>query len=217
MTRNKKIAIALLLLFIAVAFFVNSIPALSAQGIESWIDSLGPWAPVVYILVYTIRPLVFFPASILTLTGGVLFGAWFGTLYTLIGATLSALVGYAMAERLSKIWNKSAPTERLKKTQLQMEKNGFVYVLWFRLVPFLNFDVVSYVAGLARVKWIPYTLATVIGMFPGTVAYNFLGGSLLEGDWRVIAAAVLVVVLFTVISLAIRKKMLSKERDGGMG
>lgn len=98
-----------------------------------------------------------------------------------------------------------------------MEKNGFVYVLWFRLVPFLNFDVVSYVAGLARVKWIPYTLATVIGMFPGTVAYNFLGGSLLEGDWRVIAAAVLVVVLFTVISLAIRKKMLSKERDGGMG
>lgn len=122
MTRNKKIAIALLLLFIAVAFFVNSIPALSAQGIESWIDSLGPWAPVVYILVYTIRPLVFFPASILTLTGGVLFGAWFGTLYTLIGATLSALVGYAMAERLSKIWNKSAPTERLKKLSFKWRR-----------------------------------------------------------------------------------------------
>lgn len=214
MTRKKKLAIASSLLFVLLAYIVNSLPALSAEGIKTWIESLGPWAPVVYIVIYALRPLVFFPASVLTLTGGVLFGAWFGTLYTLIGATLSAVVGYVMAERLSKLWNSSAPIDRLQKAKRQMEENGFVYVLWFRLVPFLNFDVVSYVAGLARVKWFPYILATVIGMFPGTVAYNFLGGSLLEGDWRVIAAALTVVVLFTVISLIVRKKLQQKERMG---
>lgn len=214
MTRKKKLAIASILLFVLLAYIVNSLPALSAEGIKTWIESLGPWAPVVYIVIYALRPLVFFPASVLTLTGGVLFGAWFGTLYTLIGATLSAVVGYVMAERLSKLWNSSAPIDRLQKAKRQMEENGFVYVLWFRLVPFLNFDVVSYVAGLARVKWFPYILATVIGMFPGTVAYNFLGGSLLEGDWRVIAAALTVVVLFTVISLIVRKKLQQKERMG---
>ncbi|WP_392454204.1 TVP38/TMEM64 family protein [Chryseomicrobium aureum] len=214
MTRKKKLAIASILLFVLLAYIVNSLPALSAEGIKTWIESLGPWAPVVYIVIYALRPLVFFPASVLTLTGGVLFGAWFGTLYTLIGATLSAVVGYVMAERLSKLWSSSAPIDRLQKAKRQMEENGFVYVLWFRLVPFLNFDVVSYVAGLARVKWFPYILATVIGMFPGTVAYNFLGGSLLEGDWRVIAAALTVVVLFTVISLIVRKKLQQKERMG---
>ena len=214
MTRKKKLAIASVLLFVLLAYIVNSLPALSAEGIKTWIESLGPWAPVVYIVIYALRPLVFFPASVLTLTGGVLFGAWFGTLYTLIGATLSAVVGYVMAERLSKLWSSSAPIDRLQKAKRQMEENGFVYVLWFRLVPFLNFDVVSYVAGLARVKWLPFILATVIGMFPGTVAYNFLGGSLIAGDWRVIVAALTVVVLFTVISLIVRKKLQQKEQMG---
>lgn len=214
MTRKKKLAIASILLFVLLAYIVNSLPALSAEGIKTWIESLGPWAPVVYIVIYALRPLVFFPASVLTLTGGVLFGAWFGTLYTLIGATLSAVVGYVMAERLSKLWNSSAPIDRLQKAKRQMEENGFIYVVWFRLVPFLNFDVVSYVAGLARVKWLPFILATVIGMFPGTVAYNFLGGSLIAGDWRVIVAALTVVVLFTVISLIVRKKLQQKEQMG---
>ena len=214
MTRKKKLAIASILLFVLLAYIVNSLPALSAEGIKTWIESLGPWAPVVYIVIYALRPLVFFPASVLTLTGGVLFGAWFGTLYTLIGATLSAVVGYVMAERLSKLWSSSAPIDRLQKAKRQMEENGFIYVVWFRLVPFLNFDVVSYVAGLARVKWLPFILATVIGMFPGTVAYNFLGGSLIAGDWRVIAAALTVVVLFTVISLIVRKKLQQKEQMG---
>lgn len=214
MTRKKKLAIASILLFVLLAYIVNSLPALSAEGIKTWIESLGPWAPVVYIVIYALRPLVFFPASVLTLTGGVLFGAWFGTLYTLIGATLSAVVGYVMAERLSKLWSSSAPIDRLQKAKRQMEENGFIYVVWFRLVPFLNFDVVSYVAGLARVKWLPFILATVIGMFPGTVAYNFLGGSLIAGDWRVIVAALTVVVLFTVISLIVRKKLQQKEQMG---
>ena len=214
MTRKKKLAIASILLFVLLAYIVNSLPALSADEIKTWIESLGPWAPVVYIVIYALRPLVFFPASVLTLTGGVLFGAWFGTLYTLIGATLSAVVGYVMAERLSKLWSSSAPIDRLQKAKRQMEENGFIYVVWFRLVPFLNFDVVSYVAGLARVKWLPFILATVIGMFPGTVAYNFLGGSLIAGDWRVIAAALTVVVLFTVISLIVRKKLQQKEQMG---
>lgn len=214
MTRKKKLAIASILLFVLLAYIANSLPALSAEGIKTWIESLGPWAPVVYIVIYALRPLVFFPASVLTLTGGVLFGAWFGTLYTLIGATLSAVVGYVMAERLSKLWNSSAAIDRLQKAKRQMEENGFIYVVWFRLVPFLNFDVVSYVAGLARVKWLPFILATVIGMFPGTVAYNFLGGSLIAGDWRVIVAALTVVVLFTVISLIVRKKLQQKEQMG---
>ncbi|XKH50748.1 TVP38/TMEM64 family protein [Chryseomicrobium palamuruense] len=214
MTRKKKLAIASILLFVLLAYIVNSLPALSAEGIKTWIESLGPWAPVVYIVIYALRPLVFFPSSVLTLTGGVLFGAWFGTLYTLIGATLSAVVGYVMAERLSKLWSSSASIDRLQKAKRQMEENGFIYVVWFRLVPFLNFDVVSYVAGLARVKWLPFILATVIGMFPGTVAYNFLGGSLIAGDWRVIVAALTVVVLFTVISLIVRKKLQQKEQVG---
>lgn len=214
MTRSKKLVIGLLAGFLLLAVIVNNVPAFSAEELSRWIESLGPLAPVLYIGIYALRPLIFFPASILTLTGGILFGAWFGTLYTLIGATLSAIVGYIMAERLRALWGKALPGKRLEAAQKQMETNGFLYVLWFRLVPFLNFDVVSYVAGAARVKWIPYITATVLGMLPGTIAYNFLGGSLLDGDWRVISAAVLVVILFTLASWLLKKRM-TKKADGG--
>lgn len=212
MTRGKRLAVVLVLAFIAVALIVNQLPALSASRIERWIESLGPFAPVVYIVIYALRPLVFFPASILTLTGGVLFGAWFGTFYTVIGATLSACVGYFMAEKIGHLWNRTAPLERLQKVQKQMETNGFLSVLWFRLVPFLNFDVVSYAAGIARVKWLPFVSATIIGMLPGTIAYNFLGGSLLEGDLRIIGAAIAVVIIFTAGSLIVRNKLVAKEK-----
>lgn len=214
MTRSKKLVIGLLAGFLLVAVIVNNVPAFSAEELSGWIESLGPWAPVLYIVIYALRPLIFFPASILTLTGGILFGAWFGTLYTLIGATLSAVVGYIMAERLRALWGKAVPGKRLAAAQQQMEANGFLYVLWFRLVPFLNFDVVSYVAGAARVKWVAYITATILGMLPGTIAYNFLGGSLLDGDWRVISAAILVVLLFTLASWLLKKRM-TKQADGG--
>lgn len=214
MTRSKKLVISLLAGFLLLAVIVNNVPAFSAEELSRWIESLGPLAPVLYIAIYALRPLIFFPASILTLTGGILFGAWFGTLYTLIGATLSAIVGYFMAERLRALWGKGVPGTRLAAAQKQMETNGFLYVLWFRLVPFLNFDVVSYVAGAARVKWIPYITATILGMLPGTIAYNFLGGSLLDGDWRVISAAVIVVILFTLASWLLKNRM-AKKSDGG--
>lgn len=215
MTRGKRIAIILLLLLIGLAVIVNQNPNLNASSLQVWIGSLGGWAPIVYILIYTLRPLIFFPASLLTLAGGIVFGAWYGTLFTVIGATLSALVGYVMADKIGKLWSKTTPLSKLAKVEQQMKQNGFLYVLWFRLVPFLNFDVVSYAAGIARVRILPFILATIIGMLPGTIAYNFLGDSLFEGDLRIIGAAVAVVIVFTLLSFWLRSYYTKREKVKG--
>ncbi|MGA9288427.1 MAG: TVP38/TMEM64 family protein, partial [Anaerobacillus sp.] len=52
------------------------------EEIRDWILSFGILAPIVYMIIYTIRPLIFFPASVLSIAGGLAFGALFGTIYT---------------------------------------------------------------------------------------------------------------------------------------
>ena len=55
------------------------------------------WGPVLYITVYTLRPIILFPASVLTVLGGLAFGPVAGVAYTMIGSNLSTAATYAGA------------------------------------------------------------------------------------------------------------------------
>lgn len=57
----------------------------SAEDIRRWVVGFGVWAPLIYVAVYTIRPLLLFPTLLLNLSAGVLFGPWWGILFLLLG------------------------------------------------------------------------------------------------------------------------------------
>ena len=48
-------------------------------------------------------------------------------------------------------------------------------VLIARLIPILSFDVISYAAGLTRIRLLPFLGATIIGRAPATFVYTYLG------------------------------------------
>ncbi|MDE4083535.1 TVP38/TMEM64 family protein [Planococcus maritimus] len=211
---NKKRVVKWLLLAIAIGLVIwlsRSVFDVEAEDIRSWILSFGLWAPVVYIIVYTIRPLIFFPASVLSIAGGLAFGAWMGTLYTIIGATLGAMLSFLVAKLVGKSIATKDWTGNAAKFQTQMEQNGFLYVLLFRLIPVINFDLISYMAAIAKVRFTSFALATLIGIIPGTFAYNFLGSSFVSGNPKIIAAAVVVFIILTVVPIVIRNRWNQKE------
>lgn len=211
---NKKRVVKWLLLAIAIGLVIwlsRSVFDVEAEDIRSWILSFGLWAPVVYIIVYTIRPLIFFPASVLSIAGGLAFGAWMGTLYTIIGATLGAMLSFLVAKSVGKSITTKDWTGNAAKFQKQMEQNGFLYVLLFRLIPVINFDLISYMAAIAKVRFTSFALATLIGIIPGTFAYNFLGSSFVSGNPKIIAAAVVVFIILTVVPIVIRNRWNRKE------
>ncbi|MDX6153759.1 hypothetical protein [Marinococcus sp. PL1-022] len=70
----------------------------------------------------------------------------------------------------------------------------------------MNFDLVSYVCGLSRVRLSSYTAATVIGLLPGAVGYSFLGSGLLTGEWKYIVGAVSVFAALLTVVVILRKK-----------
>ncbi len=203
---------ALLLAVGGLIWLGRSVFQVNANDLRSWILSFGIWSPVIYIVIYTLRPLLFFPASILSIAGGLAFGAWLGTLYTIIGATLGAMLSFYVAKTLGKklvrkTWNGNA-----RKIQSQMKQNGFFYVLLFRFIPVINFDLISYVAAFAKVRFSSFALATLVGIIPGTFAYNFLGSSFVSGNPKIIVLAVIVFVILTVVPILLRNHWNKKEQ-----
>lgn len=194
-----------------VIWLSRSVFEVDANDIRSWILSFGLWAPLMYIVIYTIRPLIFFPASVLSIAGGLAFGAWLGTLYTIIGATLGAMLSFYVAKTFGKSLIRKEWTGNAGKIQSQMEQNGFFYVLLFRFIPVINFDLISYAAAFAKVRFTSFALATLIGIIPGTFAYNFLGSSFVSGNPQIILLAIVVFGVLTVVPIIIRNRWSNKE------
>lgn len=168
---------------------------LRPEAIRNYLLSFGPWAPVVYIIGYMIRPLVFFPASILSIAGGLVFGPLFGTIYTVIGASLGALLSFGIARILGRDFVKPLLKGQLQRCDAFAERNSFSAVLFMRLLPIFPFDMVNYGAGLCGVNPAGYTMATVIGIIPGTFAYVYLGSSLMEPRYIVVAVILFIVLV----------------------
>ncbi|CEG21759.1 TVP38/TMEM64 family inner membrane protein YdjZ [Planococcus massiliensis] len=181
----------------AVYWISRSVFQLDAQAVRSWILSFGVAAPLIYIAVYTVRPLVLFPASILSIAGGLAFGPWMGTFYTIIGASLGAMLSFVLAKKIGVRLGKKEWPENRKKIQTQMERNGFFYVLALRLFPGFSFDLVSYSAAIAKVRFVPFSIATIIGIIPGTFALNFVGSSFISGNPAIITGAIAVFIVLT--------------------
>lgn len=182
---------------------------LSPERIRNWILSVGVLAPILYVILYTFRPFILFPASVLSLAGGLAFGPLYGTLLTMTGATAGAILAFMFAKKPGAKRVEEKLGQRGEKLQHQLEHNGFLIVLLLRLVPIFNFDLISYAAGASKVRLLPFAVATLIGIAPGTFAYTFLGFSTGSDSAETIIIAVTIFAVIFIIPLLFRKKIKS--------
>jgi len=180
---------------------------------EAW------WGVFAYIGVYLVRPLVLFPASVLTVMGGVLFGPWIGVAVVVLAANSSAMVAYGVGRLLGSVPDASAAEAGdddnlsfVKKWGQRLRDNSFETVFIMRLL-FLPYDLVSYLCGALRIRWTSFLLATALGSLPGTISFVLLGASLERVDqgldginaWAIVASIAIFVVSI-VISRLLRKQ-----------
>jgi uncharacterized membrane protein YdjX (TVP38/TMEM64 family) len=191
---------AVILLF-ALNHFVFKVTPMS---LRDWVLSFGMVAPIIYVLINVVRPFTLFPVSVLSLAGGLAFGAVWGTVYTVFSATLGAILSFYVAKHLDSRSLKNA--SRIEKWQKQLKEKGFFYIFLLRIIPILNFDLVSYVAGISRLKLHSYIFATMLGVLPGTLAYNLLGDSFIKGNGTAIAIAACFVILAACIPILMKNK-----------
>ncbi|MCK5361016.1 MAG: VTT domain-containing protein [Gammaproteobacteria bacterium] len=174
--KAKWIRIALFLLLAAgIALAINYRELFNAELLENWVKEAGSAGPIIYILIYAVGTLFFLPGSVLTLTGGALFGPVMGTFVNLTGATLGALGSFLIARYLAHDWVVKKTGGRIKTLMDGVEKEGWRFVAFVRLVPLFPFNLLNYALGLTGIKLIHYVVASYIFMLPGAIAYTYLG------------------------------------------
>ena len=158
-------------------------PSTTVESAQQFIDTVGGswWGVFAYLLVYLARPIVLFPASVLTVVGGILFGpvsacSSSSSLRTHRRWSPTASVGFSGAAPGS-IESTGDDASLRHRWANRMRANSFETVLIMRLV-FLPYDLVNYLAGILRLRWLPFLLATALGSLPGTVSFVLLGASL---------------------------------------
>lgn len=165
---------------VIVAALVASTQFIDLQGILTnalqWIDNLGPLAAIVFIAIYMVATVLFFPASILTLGAGVVFGVVLGSLYVFIGASIGASLAFLVGRYVARGWveKQIQGNQRFKAIDQAVAEEGIKIVLLTRLSPVFPFNLLNYAYGLTKVSFKDYVLGT-LGILPGTIMFVYVG------------------------------------------
>jgi uncharacterized membrane protein YdjX (TVP38/TMEM64 family) len=149
-------------------------PRLVKVEVLSW----GIWGPLVYMLLYAVGPSFLVPGAVMTVAGGLAFGALWGSIYSLIGADAGALIAFAAGRFLGRSFVEHLVGGRFEKLLAHIGRHGFQIVFYLRLVPIIPYNALNLMAGASPITFRDYFWASMIGMVPGTVLFAFLGDAL---------------------------------------
>lgn len=170
----------LLLLGVILLFLTTPLRNLLNQEIlSSWLQRLGVWAVPLFIFTYVLVTVLGLPITIHTLTGGVVFGLGWGIVWSTLAATLGAVGAFCLTRYLFLDWAmaKFGQHKLLRKWHQALDRNPFSLVLSLRFAPIAPFNIINFLLALTPIDLKIYTLATLIGVIPGTIAYTWLGTS----------------------------------------
>jgi uncharacterized membrane protein YdjX (TVP38/TMEM64 family) len=163
--------------FLGYSLITGSSPTETLHGVIELLRT--PFGPLLYILIYTLRPLALFSAVVVTLLGGAIWGPFWGTLFVVIGSNMSATLAYVFGRAFGQgvLPEGEAKQGFVSRYAERLRANAFTTVLMMRLI-YLPYDLVNYLAGFLRVPYQPFILATILGSLPGTLTFVLAGASL---------------------------------------
>ncbi|MBD2434921.1 MULTISPECIES: TVP38/TMEM64 family protein [Fischerella] len=232
---HRKPKLKLVLLFCLAVSLIIAAKHLNIQGWLHrsiiWIESLGSWGAIAFIIIYNIATLLFIPGSLLTLKGGCLFGVVWGSIYVLIAATIGATFAFIIGRYLTRDWvcRQLEKHPKFKAIDQAVAKQGFKIVFLTRLSPIFPFNLLNYAFGITQVSLKDYILGS-IGMIPGTVMYVYIGSLATDlamisthhqpttpeteiGKWLIQIIGLIATVVVTIYVTRIAQKALQESVD----
>jgi uncharacterized membrane protein YdjX (TVP38/TMEM64 family) len=182
----KLVLLGLGLLTAALLFrYTSVVEYLTLANIRRVREELGMFAPLVFVFLYGLGTLIAFPGSILSLTGGFLFGTFVGGALIVVGATSGAVCAFLLARYAGRnTIERLISGGQLERFDSLVRGSGLSAVLFTRLVPLFPFNFLNFAWGLTSVRLSDYVIGTVIGIIPGALVYANLAGAVarsLEG------------------------------------
>jgi uncharacterized membrane protein YdjX (TVP38/TMEM64 family) len=181
------------------------------NALQAQLQGYGAWGAAVLVTLILVHAVVLFPSEIANATAGLVYGFWLGLPIVMVAWTVSGLLAYALGAALGHpIAVRLAGEARVERAERVIERGGVTALLLSRLVPFVPFSLVGYIAGALEIPLWRYTWTSFVGILPITAAATYLGhalGDLSASDpllW--VAIAVLVILAGLTVTAARRMR-----------
>lgn len=200
--------------FFVSQFFWDLTAYFHPDVIKGRLGAAGPWAPVFYMLTMAAAVVVSpVPSLPLNIAAGAFFGPFAGTVYSLFGALGGAAASFMIARFLGREVVERFLGGHVNFCPRCSDRLLTRIIFISRLIPVVSFDLVSYGAGLTAMSLWKFCLATFLGMIPLTAVYNYTGAALMFDRGLVLAAGLVMVVLFFALPHWLEKKNLLSFGD----
>lgn len=209
---TKNIIKSIIILCISIVFiyiifkYQKHFTHIRLKDLRSYIISFGPYAALVFLLLYSIKPiLIFFPTMVFTAIAGNIFGPLIGFFLTVIGLFTSGTFAFYLARKLGKPFANKITHGKLLKLDGNIEQHGFKIMLLMRLSTLFPYDPLSYAAGLTKISYVDFITATIIGTAPEMLAYSYIGHNMRHPSLQKIIIPICLVISLALIGSYIYK------------
>ncbi|HEY9038354.1 MAG TPA: VTT domain-containing protein [Roseovarius sp.] len=213
---TAKAVLAAAIVLAALALFVSPlsdlIESLDGERISHWVSAVGGWGPILIIVLMTVAIVASpIPSAPIALAAGAAYGHTAGTVYIVIGAELGALAAFSLARFLGRGVLTRWLGDKVDKGWLGSQNALTFTVFASRLMPFISFDIVSYAAGLSRLHFWRFAVATLAGIIPASFVLAHFGNEAVSGEpgraaWAAIGLGALTLTPLVIVAVRDRRR-----------
>jgi uncharacterized membrane protein YdjX (TVP38/TMEM64 family) len=190
---------------------------LDIDQLQAWLKQWGWWAPALYVLLYIIATMLVLPSTALNLTGGALFGPWWGLFWTSVAAIAAAVIAFIFSRTVGREAVAKRLAGRWQAMDVEVQRGGKFYMFALRLLPAMPYGLVNFAAGLTSISFKDYFIGTTLGTVPGILPFVWLGSSgvraVKTGDVWPLLAALSLLAMLVIGSTWYRQRQLRERRD----
>lgn len=179
---------------------------------QNFIEQFGDYAPIIFLLLASILPILLFPPGIFSVIGGLLFGFKLGAVLTIIAAIIYTNIMFLISRyfarnKIENFLEKHLTLKQFNRIFGLNDNKLATFLIICRLIPILPNSIVSYSYGLTRISFKHYFMANLIGLIPGRLIWlNF--GSKLNNIWSLeFLMAAILILAFVIIGAIVAKNM----------
>ncbi len=189
---------------------------LNVEDIRNFVSSFGVKAPLIFILLQISQAVIApIPGFIFTIAGGLIFGALWGSILSIFGSMIGAVLCFLLAKK----YGRPFVAKMLKKEDFGLiddlfEEKGLIMTIVLRAIPVMSFGLASYLVSLTNIDLKDYMLGTFLGLIPTTIFYTYLGVYILDNPFfsMVIGLFLLAFLLIIPFTIPIMKRYIKNKK-----
>ena len=211
-----KVSVFLIILIIG-AIFLRCTGVNNLEELETIIKKSGKLAPLIYIGLFSILPSFFIPVTILAMAAGYVFGIIPAVIYTFIAAFINSTLTYFLGKYVAYDFINDIANEKYHDVYIKLKeksngKEGFIFMLIVRLLPFVPYTLLNYMSGAVGFSYPVFISSSMLGILPGIFIYTNIGTNLTELGSRNFYISILIFAIFVSITTLIAKKYYGSDK-----